>query len=195
MFISGFVLLGGSFEALALLQQPTGSYQGRAGRRLPFHLPSAGLGTVRVVFVSPRVLCSLSKARDRLWWVRESWTGLPEHPLPCLCPSLLQALDRDVQCCAFPGSHSSSWELFAGLVSENTDSIQAVGPSVQEPRQCWLCQQQEAVALHLLWFCSALGVVWVLVHPCAPPSLCSSIPVGNSGLFALMEGVLSSCFQ
>lgn len=52
VFISVFVLLGGSFEALALLQQPTGGYQGRAGRRLPFHLPSAGLGTVRV-FVSP----------------------------------------------------------------------------------------------------------------------------------------------
>lgn len=62
--------------------------------------------------------------------------------------------------------------------------FRAHGLSPDRGSFCAEAQAQDAVVLNLLWCYSALGWIWG-----------SSIPVENLCLFAVMEGVLCSCFQ
>lgn len=77
--------------------------------------------------------------------------------------------------------HGRGWELFAGLVSEHMGSILTVAPA-------------EAQAMLAVSGCYGSPSPLVLFC-CWGRSGCLCIPVENLCLFAVMEGVLGSCFQ
>lgn len=152
------------------------------GGDLPFHLLQ-WLGSVRV-FVSPRggvQESSLSKAQGGMWWARKS-QGLS---LPLSCPSLLQTLVRDVQCCAFLECSQQRLGTFCRA------GFRAHGPDPDHGSFC-----AGAWALLTVSVTGSHGPPSpVVVLCCWGGSGCSSIPVQNLCLFAVMGRALGSRFQ